>query len=44
MYFGRDGTTLVILLAGGDKGSQRRDIAVAQSRWSDYVARRSKQP
>ncbi|MCX5641437.1 MAG: type II toxin-antitoxin system RelE/ParE family toxin [Planctomycetota bacterium] len=30
VYFTRRGNTLVILLAGGDKGSQRRDIDVAK--------------
>lgn len=36
VYFGREGKTLVILLCGGDKGSQRRDIAMAKKLWSDY--------
>jgi putative addiction module killer protein len=31
VYFVRRGATLVILLAGGDKGSQQRDIARARS-------------
>lgn len=30
VYFTRRGNTLVILLAGGDKRSQRRDIEVAK--------------
>jgi putative addiction module killer protein len=30
VYFVQRGQGLVILLAGGDKGSQRRDIALAQ--------------
>jgi putative addiction module killer protein len=30
VYFVQRGQALVILLAGGDKGSQRRDIALAQ--------------
>jgi putative addiction module killer protein len=29
VYFVRRGRALVVLLAGGDKGSQRRDIALA---------------
>ena len=29
VYFGREGDAVVILLCGGDKGSQRRDIAKA---------------
>lgn len=41
MYFGRRENTIVILLCGGDKGSQERDIAVAQRYWEDYL-RRSK--
>jgi putative addiction module killer protein len=30
VYFARRGRTLVILLCGGDKKSQRKDIAVAK--------------
>jgi putative addiction module killer protein len=30
VYFKKQGRTLVILLAGGDKGSQTRDIKTAQ--------------
>ena len=30
LYFVRRGHSAVILLAGGDKGSQRRDIAAAR--------------
>ena len=30
VYFTRRGATLVILLCGGDKGSQHRDIAAAK--------------
>lgn len=40
VYFGRDGETLVILLAGGTKKRQQRDIAAAQARWADYRRRR----
>lgn len=38
IYFGRDGESLVILLCGGTKQRQERDIAVAQERWADYKA------
>lgn len=40
VYFGRDGETLVILLAGGTKQRQQRDIADAQARWLDYKRRK----
>jgi putative addiction module killer protein len=38
VYYGMDGKTLVILLSGGDKGSQRRDIKTAVDRWKNYKA------
>jgi putative addiction module killer protein len=40
IYFGRDGEALVILLAGGTKKRQQRDIATAQANWADYRQRR----
>ena len=40
IYFGRDGATLVILLAGGTKRRQQRDIDSAKARWSDYKKRK----
>jgi putative addiction module killer protein len=36
IYFGRDGDTLVILLTGGTKKRQQRDIEAAHSYWQDY--------
>jgi len=39
VYFGRDGDITVILLCGGDKGSQQRDIETAQACWRDYRSR-----
>lgn len=39
VYFGRKGNTIVILLCGGDKHSQDKDIALAQKYWSDYQRR-----
>ena len=36
VYVGRDGDELVILLAGGDKGTQDRDILNAKTYWKDY--------
>jgi putative addiction module killer protein len=40
VYFGRDGETLVILLTGGTKQRQARDIARAKEFWVDYRRRR----
>jgi putative addiction module killer protein len=40
IYFGKDGETLVILLAGGTKRRQQRDIADAHARWEDYKRRK----
>ena len=39
IYFGRDGRDLVILLIGGDKSSQTRDIRRAKEYWNDYLER-----
>jgi len=40
LYFGRDGETLIILLAGGTKRRQQRDIETAQAFWEDYKRRK----
>jgi putative addiction module killer protein len=40
VYFGQDGRDLVILLAGGTKQRQDRDIALAKARWNDYRHRK----
>lgn len=37
VYFGEDGDTLVVLLCGGDKGSQDADIKTAKKYWADYT-------
>lgn len=42
VYFGMDGGTLYILLGGGDKRRQQRDIDEAHTRWADYKARKRK--
>lgn len=39
VYFGREGADLVLLLCGGDKGSQDRDIKKAHEYWLDYKKR-----
>ena len=36
VYFGRDGEVLVILLTGGTKKRQQRDIEAAKEYWRDY--------
>lgn len=40
VYFGRDGDVLVILLTGGVKQRQQRDIEAAKAHWTDYKRRR----
>ena len=42
VYFGRDGDVLVILLTGGTKKRQQRDIETAKGMWEDYRRRRPK--
>jgi putative addiction module killer protein len=42
VYFGWDGQTLVILLGGGSKRRQQRDIADALACWRDYKARKGR--
>jgi len=36
VYFGEDGDTIVVLLCGGSKDSQHRDIQRAQLYWQEY--------
>jgi putative addiction module killer protein len=40
MYFGRDGEQLILLLGGGTKKRQPKDIAEALSCWQDYKRRK----
>jgi putative addiction module killer protein len=39
VYFAEDGDAIVILLCGGDKDSQPRDIQQAQTYWQEYQTR-----
>jgi putative addiction module killer protein len=39
VYYGHEGNSIVILLCGGDKSSQKRDIRKALSYWEDYSRR-----
>lgn len=41
VYYARSGRTVVLLLCGGDKGSQRADIARAVKYWTEFRGRRS---
>lgn len=36
IYFGKKGTTIVVLLTGGNKTSQSRDITKAKKYWLEY--------
>lgn len=36
VYFGRDGEQIVVLLCGGDKRSQTKDISQAKTFWKEY--------
>ena len=40
IYFGRDGDTIIILLGGGTKSRQHRDIQNARASWQDYRRRK----
>lgn len=39
IYFGQDRRTLVVLLCGGDKRTQDRDIQLAKQYWLAYKAK-----
>ncbi len=43
IYFGKDSENLVILIGGGTKKRQQRDIAVAQECWAAYKRRKKQQ-
>lgn len=36
VYFGQVGTTIILLLCGGDKSTQEKDILQAIKYWTDY--------
>jgi putative addiction module killer protein len=40
LYFGRDGERIVILLGGGTKKRQQRDIEIAIANWREYKRRK----
>lgn len=44
VYYGQDGKALVLLLCGGDKRTQTKDIEKAHAYWKDYKVRAPKPP
>ena len=40
IYFGRDGEALIVLLGGGTKTRQQRDIETAAAVWREYRRRK----
>jgi len=40
VYFGREGDTVIILLGGGTKKRQQRDIENARMMWKEYKERK----
>ncbi|MDP4200484.1 MAG: type II toxin-antitoxin system RelE/ParE family toxin [Bacteroidota bacterium] len=41
LYYGIDGKEIVLLLCGGDKSSQSKDIRNAKKYWKDYKERKA---
>ena len=39
VYFAQQGSTVIVLLCGGDKSSQQKDIKQAKLYWQDYKRR-----
>ncbi len=42
VYFGKVDNRIVLLLCGGDKRSQRKDIKLAQGLWRQYLSERKR--
>jgi len=40
IYFGQEGRKLVVLLVGGTKKRQQRDMEQAKAYWTDYKRRK----
>jgi putative addiction module killer protein len=43
VYFGQHGGTIVVLICGGSKASQKKDIVAAKAFWNDYRSRKDEQ-
>lgn len=41
VYFGQIGATIILLLCGGDKDTQKQDIGKAKEYWADYERRKN---
>jgi putative addiction module killer protein len=41
VYFGQFGSTIVLVLCGGDKSSQEQDIRKAKEYWKEYEERKN---
>ncbi|MBI4042117.1 MAG: hypothetical protein HY391_01440, partial [Deltaproteobacteria bacterium] len=39
VYFGEEGMGMILLILGGHKGSQSRDIEMARQLWRNYVSK-----
>lgn len=39
VFFGKKGIEVVLIINGGNKGSQKRDITKAQEYWENYLKR-----
>lgn len=39
LYLAKEGHRVVILLCGGDKSTQAKDIQIAKALWADYLSR-----
>ena len=37
VYFGEDAENIIVLLCGGDKSSQKKDIKQAKAYWQEYL-------
>jgi len=42
IYFGQEGEKIIILLGGGSKKTQVKDIRIAQALWAEYKAEKAK--